>query len=408
MGVGEQRKARRIHTVDDARRLARRRVPAMVFDYVDGGAESERTMRANVEALAAVEFVPRMAVTVGTPGPDLTTTVLGTPLALPVILAPVGFTRSMDPSGDVAGARAAAAAGTVFTLSTMSGHPMEEVAAAFRDRAGSEGRGGAWFQLYALGGRRGAEQLVERAQEAGYTTLVVTVDTQIVGSRERDLRHGSSIPIRLDPRTMVRFAPKVVAHPRWLFDAARDRFNFEIVHASSLGGPDQPLSVDDALIQWVLSPVTWDDFEWIRRRWNGPVVAKGVLTGADARRALDSGADAVVVSNHGGRQLDGAPATMPALVEVVDAIGDRAEVLVDGGIRRGSDVVRALALGARAVMVGRPWVYGLAAAGEPGVSRVLSVLRTGIDRTLRLMGSPSVQALDRSWVRVLDGGAQRG
>ncbi|MHB8220849.1 MAG: alpha-hydroxy acid oxidase [Acidimicrobiales bacterium] len=400
MGVGEQRTARRIQTVGDARRLARRRVPAVVFDYIDGAAESERTMRSNEKALAAIDFVPQMAVTSGTPGPDLTTTVLGASLAMPVIVAPVGFTRSMDPAGDVAGARAAAAAGTVFTLSSMSGHPMEEVAASYRDRAGEQGA--AWFQLYALGGRRGAEQLVERAQEAGYTTLVVTVDTQIVGSRERDLRHGASIPLRLDSRTMLRFAPKVVAHPRWLFDAARDRFRFEIVHAASLGTPDHPLSTDDALIQWVLSPVTWDDFDWIRRRWSGPVVAKGVLTAADAHRAIESGATGVVVSNHGGRQLDGAPATMPALVDVVDAVGDRTEVLVDGGIRRGSDVVRAMALGARAVMVGRPWVYGLAAAGEPGVSRVLSILRTGIDRTLRLMGCPSVRALDRHWVRVHD------
>jgi len=400
MGRGDQRTARRIQTVSDARRLARRRVPAVVFDYIDGGAESERTMLANLEALASVDFVPRMAVTSGTPGPDLTTTVLGTPLAIPVILAPVGFTRSMHPAGDVAGARAAAAAGTVFTLSSMSGHPMEEVASAYRDRAGEQG--GAWFQLYALGGRRGAEQLVERAQEAGYTTLVVTVDTQIVGSRERDLRHGASIPLRLDARTMLRFAPKVAAHPRWLLDAVGDRFHFEIVNAASLGTPEHPVSADDALIQWVLSPVTWDDFTWIRRRWRGPLVAKGVLTAADARRALDAGADAVVVSNHGGRQLDGAPATMPALVEVVDAVGDRAEVLVDGGIRRGSDVVRAMALGARAVMVGRPWVYGLAAAGEPGVTRVLSLFRTGVDRTLRLMGCPSVQALDRSWVRAHD------
>jgi isopentenyl diphosphate isomerase/L-lactate dehydrogenase-like FMN-dependent dehydrogenase len=397
MGLGEQRVAPKIRTVEDARRLARRRVPRVVFDYIDGAAETEGTMRANRSAVEAVTFVPRMAATAGAPAPDLATTVLGHPVAMPLLVSPVGFTRGMDPAGDIAGARAAAAAGTVFTLSSMSGHTMEDVASAYRRGAG--GMDGAWFQLYKLGGRPGAEQLVERAQRAGYSTLVLTVDTQIPGNRERDLRHNISIPLRMDRQLIMRFAARVVIHPRWLIDAAMDRFPSSIMNATDLGEPGHPMTEDEALINWVLSPLDWDDFAWIRELWHGPIVAKGVLTGDDARRSVDLGAAAIVVSNHGGRQLDGAPATMPALVEVLDAVGDRVEVLVDGGIRRGSDVVRAVALGARAAMVGRPWAYGLAAAGEPGVAQVLSILRNDMDRTLRLLGCPSMAALDRSYVK---------
>lgn len=396
MGAGDRRAASRIRTVEDARRGARRRVPRPVFDYIDGAAEAEVTMRANRAALEAMRFVPRMAATEGAPGPDLTTTVLGTPLAFPVVLAPVGFTRAMHPEGDVAGARAAAAAGTVFTLSTMTGHTMGEVAAASTGAA-------PWFQLYPLGGRDRAEVLVDRARDAGFSGLVVTVDTQFPGNRERDLRHGVGMPLRLDARNALRFAPRVAGHPRWLLDAARDRFSFELTNAQGLGTPERPMSVDDALVQWLFAPLRWEDLAVLRRRWDGALVVKGVLGAGDARRAVGCGADAVVVSNHGGRQLDGAPASMPALAEVVAACGDEVEVLVDGGIRRGSDVVRALALGARGVMVGRAWAYGLAAAGEPGVSAVLSILRADVDRTLRLLGCPSVAALDRSFVRVPDG-----
>lgn len=394
MGVGDRRAAGKIRTVEDARRGARRRVPRVVFDYIDGGAETEGTMRANRTAFESVQFVPRMAATEGTPGPELSTTVLSTPLAMPVVLAPVGFTRVMHPQGDVAGARAAAAAGTVFTLSTMSGHPMDEVAAA-------RGTGPpSWFQLYPLGGRQRADVLVGRAEAAGFTGLVVTVDTQYPGNRERDLRHGSGLPQHLDVRTAFRLAPRVAGHPRWLLDVVRDRFRLQIVNSRGLGTLERPLTPQEAIIEWMFAPLRWEDIAAIRRRWRGKMLVKGVLTAEDARRSVDCGADAVVVSNHGGRQLDGAPATMPALVEVVEACGGEVEVLVDGGIRRGSDVVRALALGARAVMVGRAWAYGLAAAGQPGVSAVLSVLRADIDRTLRLLGCPSVSALDRSFVRI--------
>jgi|SRR5437588_4508740 len=397
MGGHERRQVRlaaRIGTVADARRLARRRVPRPVFDYMEGGAGSEQTMRDNTAAVEAVGFSPRMGVTTGVPGPDLRTTVLGTPVSMPLLMSPVGFTRMMDPAGDVAGARAAAGAGTLFTLSSMSGHTMAEVAAAAGVAAAP------WFQLYFLGGRAGAEQLVERARDSGYGALVVTLDTQVPGNRERDLRYRLSPPLVLNRRTVTKMAPLVVAHPRWLADLARDRFRLELVNAAAVQAEGRPMSAAEALMHWVGSPPRWEDFEWLAKTFGGPVIAKGILSGDDARRAVDCGVTAIVVSNHGGRQLDSVPATMTALVEVLDAVGDQVEVLVDGGFRRGADVVKAVALGARAAMIGRPWAYGLAAAGQPGVERVLSVFREDIDRTLRLLGAPSVQALDRDLVRL--------
>jgi isopentenyl diphosphate isomerase/L-lactate dehydrogenase-like FMN-dependent dehydrogenase len=197
---------------------------------------------------------------------------------------------------------------------------------------------------------------------------------------------------------VAKFAPHAAFKPDWVFDLARDRFSLEIVNATNLGPPERPMSVGEALLEWTAAPPRWEDFAWLREVWDGPVVAKGIVTGEDARRAVDAGASAIIVSNHGGRQLDGMPASMPALVEVLDAVGDQVEVLVDGGIRRGSDAVRALSLGARAVLIGRAWAYGLAAAGEPGVAKVLSLLRTDMDRTMRLLGCASVHDLDRSLV----------
>jgi L-lactate dehydrogenase (cytochrome) len=380
----------RMKTVDDGRDLARRALPRVVFDYIDGAAESERTMRANRDAFEAVGFVPRMAVPGLTVSPSLSTIVLGHKVELPVLLAPVGFTRAMAPAGDVAGAAAARAAGTLFTLSSMSGHTMEEVFAA----AG----GPAWFQLYGLGGRAGAEQLVQRARDIGFTALVVTVDTPIPGNRERDLHHGVTMPLRVTRETATRFAPQALARPRWLYRFARDRFSMDLALAKGLGPPDAPMSIDEAVVRWVLSPITWDDFSWLRETFGGPVLAKGVLTAADARRAVDAGASGVIVSNHGGRQLDGVPASLAALDEVVAAVGGDVEVLMDGGVRRGSDVAKAIAMGARAVLIGRPWAYALAAAGEAGVVRTLEILRTELDRTLRLLGVGSVGELDRGCV----------
>jgi isopentenyl diphosphate isomerase/L-lactate dehydrogenase-like FMN-dependent dehydrogenase len=380
----------RLRTVEDARELARRRLPPVVFDCIDGAAESERTMRSNRRAFERVGFVPKMAVPGAPVTPSLTTTVLGADVSLPIILAPVGFTRAMAPGGDVAGATAARGAGTIFTMSTMSGHTMEDVAAA------ADGHG--WFQLYGLGGRTGAEQLVRRARAAGFTALVVTVDTPIPGNRERDLHHGVALPLRFTKETARRFAPQALRRPRWLYDFARDGFSMDLPLSIGLGSPDAPMTSDEAFIHWVLSPITWDDFGWLREAFEGPVIAKGVLSASDARRAVDVGCAAVVVSNHGGRQLDGVPASLQALPEIVAEVGGEVEVLVDGGVRRGSDVAKALCLGARAVLAGRAWAFGLGAAGEPGVGRVLQILRAELDRTMRLLGVASVAELDQSFV----------
>lgn len=380
----EQRRASRIRTADEARERARRRVPVTVFDYVDGGAGSESTMRANVDALERVTIVPRLGVTRGEVAPGLTTTVLGAAVSMPVLLSPVGFTRMMHPKGDLAAAAAAGAAGTVHTLSTFSGHPLEEVAAA--------ATGSLWFQLYFLGGRAGAEALVVRAREAGYEALVVTLDTQAVGMRERDARHGVEVPLRINFENVVRFAPEAVVRPGWLANFARAGFHIDMAHAEPTSR--RVRAGGEAATYWGAAPPLWEDFDWIRELWPRPIVVKGVLSADDARHALDVGAAAVIVSNHGGRQLDGAPPTISVLPEVAAAVGDQVEVYVDGGFRRGADVVRALALGARAVMIGRPWAYGLCAAGEPGIAKVLALLRDDIDRVLRLIGCPSVGDVD--------------
>ena len=385
----QERAAARITTVADARRRARRRVPRPVFDYIEGAAGSEATMAANRAEVEAIGFRPQVGRKIG-PAPDLTTTVLGQPVSMPLLLSPVGFSRMMDPAGDVAAARAAADAGTISTLSSMSGHTLAEVIA---------GAGGPpWFQLYFLGGRPGAEQLVARARDAGCPVLVVTLDTQVPGNRERDLRYHLSPPLAVNRQTATRMAPHAIAHPRWTADLVADRFRLDLAHAIGLEIDGRTLSAGEALIHWLGSPATWDDFGWLREQFGGPVVAKGICTGDDARRAVDHGAAAVVVSNHGGRQLDDVPATVTALTEVLAAVGGEVEVLVDGGFRRGADVVKAVALGARAVMVGRPWAYGLAAAGGPGVARVLAILREDIDRTMRLLGASSIAELDRTFV----------
>ncbi|MGH8987348.1 MAG: alpha-hydroxy acid oxidase, partial [Acidimicrobiales bacterium] len=342
----DRRRAGRIRTVDEARVRARRRVPLTVFDYIDGGAGSESTVRANRLALESLPIVPRLGVTRGSPPPVLETSVLGKPIAFPVMLSPLGFARMMHPAGDLAAAAAAGRAGTVHTLSTFSGHTLEEVAVA--------GTGRRWFQLYFLGGRGGAEALIRRAAESGYEALVVTLDTQAGGMRERDIRHGVRLPLRISTDNVLRFAPQVAVRPGWLLGFAKDRFRMELANAPASSG-EGGMALDEALRHLRAAPPLWEDFSWIRDQWPGPVLAKGILSADDARRAVDAGAAGVVVSNHGGRQLDGAPSTVGVLPEVVAAVGDDMEVFVDGGFRGGADVVRALSLGARAVMVGRPW-----------------------------------------------------
>ena len=375
-------------STEDFRALARRRVPRAVFDYLDGGAEGEVTLRENCRSFQDVTFRPRHAVAV--PQCDLSARVLGFNLALPAMLAPVGYSRLMYPGGEVAAARAAGAAGTAYILSTISGHRLEDVKVA--------SSGAVFYQLYLLGGRGAAEAAIERARQAGFSALFVTIDTPISGMRERDVRNGVKELISGRLMQKIPFLAQVLSRPGWLLSFLLDGGMPPLPNVVIPGeGPMPLVDVNAALAS---STVTWQDLRWIRELWRGPVVIKGVLTGDDARRAIDEGAAAVVVSNHGGRQLDCVPASLRVLPEVVAAVDGRIEVLMDGGIRRGSDIVKALCMGARAVLCGRAYAYGLAAAGEAGVTRALEILRVDLERTLRLLGCPSVAALDRTYVNV--------
>ena len=377
----------RVVNIADLRRIARQRLPRLVFDYIDGGAEEEVTLRENSRAFHEIQFRPRQAVAV--PDCDLRTTVLGTTLALPFLLASIGFTRMFYPRGEAVAARAASAAGTAYILSTFSGTRLEEV----RGHAA----GPLWYQLYVPGGRAVAEAAVARARAAGYSVLVVTIDTPVSGMRERDYRNGVRPLLMGDWRGSLPHVWQFVTHPRWVMDYFADGAVRVFPNVELPGVGSMPCRDVGALLASTV--VTWDDFRWIKDAWKGPVVVKGVHTGDDARRAIDAGADAMVVSNHGGRQLDGVPASLRALPEVIAAVNGRIEVLMDGGVRRGSDIVKALCLGARAVLVGRAYVWGLGAAGGPGVDRAIEILRDDIVRTLHLLGCSSVSNLDASYVQ---------
>jgi L-lactate dehydrogenase (cytochrome) len=374
--------------IEDLRRKAKRRLPRVVFDYIDGGAEDERTLRANCRAFEAVTLRPRCAV--ATPVCDLRTTVLSTSVSMPLILAPVGSSRLMYPRGEEAAARAAGEADILYTLSTLSGCRLEHVAAA--------SGGAVWYQLYLIGGRECALGGIERARKAGFSALVVTIDTPVAGFRERDLRNGAKELLSGNIGAMLPFVNQLVVRPRWLaaFLADGGLMKFENVVIPEKG----PMLYADVTAALEQSVVTWNDLTWIRQAWNGPIVIKGIHTGDDARRAVDAGADALVVSNHGGRQLDCVAPSLQTLPEVVASVGDRIEVLLDGGIRRGSDIVKALCLGARAVLVGRAYAYGLGAAGGAGVARAIEILRSDLVRTLKLLGCESIGDLDQSYVDV--------
>jgi L-lactate dehydrogenase (cytochrome) len=379
--------APRAVNIADLRRLAQRRLPRVVFDYVDGGAESEVTLHENRRAFDTVTFRPRGAV--AAPTADLQTSVLGTKLAVPFLLAPVGSTRMLYPRGEAVAAQAGGEAGTAYVLSTLSGCTLEEVKAATT--------GPCWYQVYLVGGREVTRAAIERARLSGYSALVVTIDTPVAGLRERDVRNGTKELVSGRPWTMLPFIWQFLARPRWLAAFLADGGMMRFPNVVLAGGPMAYADVGAALEQ---SVVSWQDLKWIREAWSGPIVVKGVLTAEDARRAVDEGVEAVVVSNHGGRQLDGVSATLRALPEVVAAVRGRAEVLMDGGIRRGSDIVKALCLGARAVLVGRAYAYGLGAGGGPGVARAIEILRSDLARTLKLLGCASVAELGPSYVEV--------
>jgi L-lactate dehydrogenase (cytochrome) len=378
----------RVINIEDLRQVAKRRLPRVVFDYIDGGADAEQTLRANTRAFEEVTLRPRCAV--ATPVCDLRATVIGTSLSMPLILAPVGSSRLMYPRGEEAAARAAGQAGIVYTLSTLSGCRLEDVAAA--------SQGPVWYQLYLVGGRDCALAGIERARAACFSALVVTIDTAVAGLRERDLRNGAKELLTGKLGPMLPFMNQLLTRPRWLAAFLADGGLMKFANVVIPGqGPMLYADVTTALEEAV---VTWQDLRWIRDAWSDSIIIKGVHTGEDARRAVDAGADALVVSNHGGRQLDGVAPTLRMLPEVLAAVGDRIEVLLDGGIRRGSDIVKALCLGARAVLVGRAYAYGLGAAGEAGVARAIEILRADLIRTLKLLGCASVADLDQSFIDV--------
>jgi isopentenyl diphosphate isomerase/L-lactate dehydrogenase-like FMN-dependent dehydrogenase len=378
----------RVLNIDDLRRLARRRLPAVVFAYIDGGAEDEVTLRENVDAFRAITFRPRQCVAV--PKCDLRTTVLGAELSVPFMLAPVGFCRMFYPRGEFVAAREAGAAGTGYILSTFSGTRLEEV------RQGTSGP--LWYQLYVPGGRGVAEATIARAKAAGYTALVVTIDTPVAGMRERDFRHGVRHLLQGKFWASVPHSGQFITRPRWVMDFLADGAPrvFPNVELPDVG--PMPCGDVGALLEQTL--VTWDDLRWMHDAWKATLIVKGVHTGDDARRAIDAGASAVIVSNHGGRQLDGVPASLRSLPEVLSAVDGQIEVLMDGGIRRGGDIVKALCLGARAVLIGRAYAWGLGAAGGPGVARAIEILRTDLVRTMRLLGCDAISKLNRAYVDI--------
>jgi len=381
---------RAVHSIADARARASRLLPRILYDFIDGGSGDETTLRANEAAFRSVELRPRAGIAVG--DPDLSTTVLGTAISMPIMTAPCGGVAMVHPDGQDGVNRAAASVGTLATVSTLCGTDL--------DIARMNGGGAAhWFQLYKVGGRAGAEVLLERAKSAGYGALVVAVDTPVIGRKDRDLRHGGIRPggavlTKVDMAAILQFAPKVVSRPRWLARFARS--GFPVGHPSLRhlrGESGGPISLDDALAMLRASPTVWSDLRWIREQWEGPMVIKGILDGDDARRAVDLGADALVVSNHGGRQLDRSAATLAVLPEVVKAVGTEAEIYLDGGVRRGVDAAIAVALGARAVFIGRPYLYGLALDGQAGVENILRILQAELVNSMQLLGCHQIKDL---------------
>lgn len=370
-------------SVEDLRLEARRRLPKMIFDHVDGGAGLETTLRENRADFARIKLRPRIL----EPVADLDTTirVCGQNLSLPVILAPTGMPRMCSRVGELGVAEAAGRAGTIFTVSTASSYPMERIA--------GHAAGPLWFQIYIGRDWTATSDLVRRARSAGYSALVVTVDVQTGGQRLRDLRNGLSIPPRISPRQAVETA----RHPRWLWDALHSP---DVGFANFENRPDGRLSQRDYADRLSSPASTWEDISRLRQQWDATLILKGILTAESARLALHAGVDAVIVSNHGGRQLEGVRSSVSAFAEVHEAVGGAMEVLLDGGVRTGPDIAKAIALGARSVLIGRPWIWGLAARGSHGVDLCLEILREDLRRTMQLMGTPDLRALSRDRVVV--------
>ena len=371
-----------ITTIEDLRVLAERRVPRVFYDYADSGSWTEQTYRENTSDFAKVRLKQRVAVNME--GRSTKTTMVGQEVAMPVALAPVGLTGMQHAEGEILAARAAEKFGVPFTLSTMSICSIEDVAAATTKPF--------WFQLYVMRDREFAAGLIDRAKAAGCSALVLTLDLQLLGQRHKDLKNGLGAPPKLTVCGMIDMATKW----RWLMGMARtDKRTFRNIVGHAKGVENMKLLADWTHAQFDQS-LTWDDIDWIRDRWNGTFIIKGILDPEDALIAADKGADAIIVSNHGGRQLDGAMSSLTVLPQIVDAVGDRVEVHFDGGIRSGQDVLKAVAMGARGTYIGRAWIYGLGAMGQMGVEKALEVIWKELDTTMGLCGRTDIHDLDMS------------
>ena len=371
--------------VEDLRKIAKRRLPGGVFDYIDGAAEDERTLAANAEAFASTTFSPR--VLRGLSSIDTSATILGKPSGMPFILAPTGFTRIADPQGELAVARAAERANIPYALSTLGTRSIEEL------RAVSNGR--LMFQVYAWRDRGMVKEMVQRAANANYEALMLTVDTAVLGRRERDVRRGFSLPPKIGLRTFIDGA----VHPAWTLSfVMNEPIRFANVVGSDKGDGASPVNLSDYINSQFDPALSWADIDWLREQWNGPIIVKGIQSVEDAVHAASIGVEAIALSNHGGRQLDGAPAAFSLVAPVADAVGGRTEIICDGGVRRGSDIVKAVAAGATCAMAGRPYLYALGAGGERGVDRLLEWFQGDMVRTMNLIGCGDVPSLDRSYL----------
>ena len=376
-----------ITCIEDLRRLAKKRVPRMFYDYVDGGSWTEYTYRANEEDFGRIEFRQRVAVDITER--SIASTMVGQPVSMPVAIAPTGLTGMQHADGEILAARAAQKFGIPFTLSTMSICPIEAVAEA-------TGRHPFWFQLYVLRDRSFVEGLIERASNANCSALVVTMDLQVFGQRHKDKKNGLSTPPRPTLRNLVNLASK----PRWCWNMLGTRHR----HFGNIVGHAKGVDNIGSLVEWTREQfdprLSWQDIEWIRKRWNGKLIVKGIQDPEDARLAVESGADAIVVSNHGGRQLDGASSSISTLPRIVEAVGHRVEVHMDGGIRSGQDVLKAIALGARGTYIGRAMMYGLGALGEKGVTTALQLIQNELDLSMAFCGKTDIRGVDREILRM--------
>ncbi|MGA2392739.1 MAG: alpha-hydroxy acid oxidase [Candidatus Lustribacter sp.] len=371
-----------VTSIDDLRELARRRVPRAFFEYADHGSYTQSTLRANRTDLEAIKLRQRVGIDVDRR--DLTTTIAGEPAALPLVLAPIGLSGMQHGDGEILACRAAQAAGIPYTLSTMSIDSIEDVASAVGKPF--------WFQLYVMRDRGFVRELIERALAAKCSVLMPTLDLNVLGQRHCDVKNGMTVPPELTPANLIDIATK----PVWAWGILRGKRKTFGNLAGHVGGMDGVTTLATWVSKQFDPTMTWKDIEWIRGLWPGQIVLKGILDVDDAKIAAQTGVTSIVVSNHGGRQLDGAPSSIAALPPIVEAVGDAVEVLFDGGIRSGADILRALALGAHACLIGRAYVYGLGAAGEAGVTRAIDILRAELDVAMALTGTTSVRNVGRS------------